>query len=62
MDGGGGEGQWSKTSAPAHRGCSTGALVAFFFLVLVFGVFVGVVLGKSRRLWPLARGLPGLLR
>ncbi|CAG08030.1 unnamed protein product [Tetraodon nigroviridis] len=44
MDGGGGEGQWSKTSAPAHRGCSTGALVAFFFLVLVFGVFVGVVL------------------
>lgn len=46
---GDGEGQWSKTSsAPAHRTCSTGALVAFFFLILVFGVLGGLFMGESR--------------
>lgn len=56
MDEGGGQGgQWSKTSAPAHRTCSTGSFVALFFLVLVFGVLVGLFLGESRRLPPLFR-------
>lgn len=60
MEGGEGEGggQWSKASASAHRSCSTGALVAFFVLVLVFGVLVGVFLGESRRVQPLARERP----
>lgn len=57
-EGGGGGGQWSKTSAPAPRTCSTGALVAFFFLVLVFGVIVGLFLGESRRLPPVLREPP----
>lgn len=44
-----GEGQWSKApSAPANRTCSTGALVAFFFLILIFGVLVGLFMGESR--------------
>lgn len=57
-EGGGGGGQWSKTSAPAHRTCSTGALVALFFLVLVFGVIAGLFLSESRRLPPRVREKP----
>lgn len=34
-------------SAPVRRTCSTGALVAFLFVFLVFGVFVGLFLGES---------------
>eukprot|EP00066_Takifugu_rubripes_P023904 XP_011613170.1 PREDICTED: transmembrane protease serine 9 [Takifugu rubripes] len=38
-----GDGQRSKTSsAPAYRTCNTAALVASFFLILIFGVFVGL--------------------
>lgn len=57
-DGDGGGGQWSKSSAPIQRTCSTGALVALFGLVLVFGVLVGLFLGESRRLQPLVRARP----
>lgn len=44
-----GDGQRSKTpSTPVYRTCNTAALVASFFLILVFGMFVGVSMGECR--------------
>lgn len=41
--------QRSKTSsAPAYRTCNRAALVASFFLMLIFGVFMGLSAGVCR--------------